>query len=398
MAKRSVLKKGDIIGAAIYDGSSWYHRYKELQPNGAIKYGRKTGFATAEEANESSEKYEQEFENKARRQGLATRLDGTVMFTDFLKYYLEDILKPTCEPTTALVYSYVLYKNVMPIMEKDVEIGLVNKEILDGILDKVAPITKSSANKAREFFYLALKQAEKEKRIPSIPVMKKCPRPATQIQVLNKEQLRVLLKVASESNWYLEILLATFAGLRKGEILGLKFSDFDLENQTVSISRQLSSSVELQEGTCEKKSVEKIEKKPKSDSANRTLYIPNVIVDEVIKRQERVNEDKQIAGDLYNDNGYVCCLENGNARGVASLNTYLTKACNRNGLPHTSVHALRHMYATILLEQGYSLPIVSALLGHSSIHTTFEFYAEVMDNTTEIKTFLNELYAQEEAS
>lgn len=393
-----MLKKGDIVGAAIYDGSSWYHRYKELQPNGAIKYGRKTGFATAEEANESSEKYEQEFENKARRQGLATRLDGTVMFTDFLKYYLEDILKPTCEPTTALVYSYVLYKNIMPIIEKDVEIGLVNKEILDGILDKVAPITKSSANKAREFFYLALKQAEKEKRISSIPVMKKCTRPATQIQVLNKEQLRVLLKVASESNWYLEILLATFAGLRKGEILGLKFSDFDLENQTVSISRQLSSSVELQEGTCEKKSVERIEKKPKSDSANRTLYIPNIIVNEVIKRQERVNRDKQNVGDLYNDNGYICCLENGNPRGVASLNTYLTKVCQRNGLPHTTVHALRHMYATILLEQGYSLPIVSALLGHSSIHTTFEFYAEVMDNTTEIKTYLNELYSQEEAS
>ena len=60
-----------------------------------------------------------------------------MMFTDFLKYYLEDVLKPTCAPATAVVYSYVLYKNVMPIMEKDVEIGLVNKDILDKILEKV---------------------------------------------------------------------------------------------------------------------------------------------------------------------------------------------------------------------------------------------------------------------
>ena len=398
MAKRSVLKKGDRKGAATYNGSSWYHRYKELLSDGTIKYGKKEGFATAEEANESSKQYEQEFEKQARKQGLATKLDGTIMFTDYMKYYLEDILKPVCQPQTAVVYSYVLYRNLMPILTKDIEIGLVDSKYLDDVIKIVAPISKSSASKTREFFYLVLKQAEKEKRISNIPAIKECPRPETKIQVLNKEQLRELLEVASKSNWYLEILLATFVGLRKGEILGLKFSDFDLEDQTVTIARQLSLSTELEEGTFEAKSTEKVEKKPKSDNSSRTLYIPNVIVDEVRKRQDRVNKDKFEAGDKYKDNGYICCLANGEARGVTSLNTFLTKVCNRNGLPHTSVHALRHMYATILLEQGYSLPIVSALLGHSSIHTTFEFYAEVMDSTKEIKTFLNDLYAEEEES
>lgn len=396
MAKRSLLKKGDIVGAAIFDGSSWYHRYKVLLPNGSIKYGRKVGFATSEEANESSKRYEQEYENKARRQGVATRLDGKMMFADFLKYYLEDILKPTCEPATTVVYSYVLYKNVLPIIEKDIEIGLINKDILNEILDKVAPISKLSSNKTREFFYLALKQAQKENRIVSIPQMKKCPRPETQIQVLNKEQLKVLLKAAAKDNWYLEILLAVFAGLRKGEILGLKFQDFDLENQTVTISRQLSLSVEMEDGTYMKKGTEKVEKPPKSDSSNRTIYIPGVIVEEVNKRQIRIDKDKELAGDLYNDNGYICCLSNGTTRGITSLNTYLTKLCKRQGLPHITVHSLRHQYATILLEQGYSLPVISAVLGHSSIHTTFEFYAEIMDETTEIKEFLNELYSSQE--
>lgn len=227
--------------------------------------------------------------------------------------------------------------------------------------------------------------------------MKSCPRPNIQIQILSKEQLKELLKVASQDNWYLEILLATFAGLRKGEILGLKFQDFDLENETVSISRQLSLSVELEDGGCKTKAATKIEKDPKTDKSNRILCIPKVIVQEVEKRKERVEKDKKAVGELYKDNGYICCLEDGSARGITSLNTYLTRVCKRQGLPHISVHSLRHQYATILLEQGYSLPVISAVLGHSSIHTTFEFYAEIMDDTKEIQTFMNETFLPKEA-
>ena len=78
------------------------------------------------------------------------------------------------------------------------------------------------------------------------------------------------------------------------------------------------------------------------------------------------------------------------------MNTELTKLCKRNGLPHATVHSLRHCYATILLEQGYALQMVSAMLGHASINTTFEFYAEIMDESEDIKVYLNELYPVEE--
>ena len=117
MAKSSILKKGDRQGAAIFNGSTWYHRYKILLPSGEIKYGKEQGFNTPEEANESSRKYEEEFENAARKQGLATRLDGKIMFIDYLKYYLEDVLGPRCEPSTKIVYSYVLYRYVIPTVK-----------------------------------------------------------------------------------------------------------------------------------------------------------------------------------------------------------------------------------------------------------------------------------------
>ena len=75
------------------------------------------------------------------------------------------------------------------------------------------------------------------------------------------------------------------------------------------------------------------------------------------------------------------------------MNTALTKLCKRNGLPKVSVHSLRHMFATILIEQGVPLVKISALLGHSSVNTTFEYYCDVMDENENIICFMNEKYS-----
>ena len=68
---------------------------------------------------------------------------------------------------------------------------------------------------------------------------------------------------------------------------------------------------------------------------------------------------------------------------------------SRAGVRQISVHSLRHIYATILLEAGVSLAKVSALLGHSSVHTTFEYYCEVIDERETIKTYLNNTFTVE---
>ena len=76
-----------------------------------------------------------------------------------------------------------------------------------------------------------------------------------------------------------------------------------------------------------------------------------------------------------------------NPHGLSSMNTALTKLCKRNGLSKVSVHSLRHMFTTILIEQGVPLVKISALLGHSSVNTTFEYYCDVMDENENIICF-----------
>ena len=80
-----------------------------------------------------------------------------------------------------------------------------------------------------------------------MPETKPYSRAKPKVRVLGKEKLKVFLEAASKNPWYLEILLGLFCGLRKGEILGLKFQDFDFEKQTVRISRQLVGNLKLKE-------------------------------------------------------------------------------------------------------------------------------------------------------
>ena len=77
------------------------------------------------------------------------------------------------------------------------------------------------------------------------------------------------------------------------------------------------------------------------------------------------------------------------------LNKVLYKICNELSLPSISVHSLRHMCATILIESGVTLAKIAAFLGHTSIHTTFEYYCEVMDEKQKILNFINDNFSEE---
>lgn len=91
----------------------------------------------------------------------------------------------------------------------------------------------------------------------------------------------------------------------------------------------------------------------------------------------------------------MSCQPDGKPRGLSSFNQALTRLCDRNGLPTITVHGLRHMFATILIERGVPLVKISGLLGHRSIHTTYEYYCDVMDEKDKIIAFMNDIFVPE---
>jgi integrase len=372
---------------------SYYHPIKILQEDGTIKYARRGGFQSEEEAMESYRKYDEDFLKANRAYQIKHNKDFGIK--DYLIYWLEEIYSQRIENTTRMLSAYVLYDLILPQITQDMKMRYVNVEYLNALLERVSKICDSAGSKSRELLHLAFKDAVIQGFITRNPVpgTKTYPARKGNVIVLNKENTKLLLKMASESNWYLEILEGLFLGLRKGEIYGLKYSDYDFRNQTVCIQRQLASNPKVEAGTSKVLKYGQILKEPKTANSYRTLRVPAAVLDEVRKRKEQNDFNRIRIGSSYSDNDFLSCQDNGCPHSLSAMNAALSKICNRSGVPHITPHSLRHMFASILIERGVPLTKVSAMLGHASIHTTFEYYVEVLDENEHIIDFLNEKFS-----
>ncbi len=244
------MKRKPQNSAAFFENNPWYHRTKILQDDGSIKYSKKGGFATSEEADKSYRRHEDEFKKAYRAYHLAHQINTEVTLKDYLIYWFEEIFSQRIETTTRMVGAYAVYDLILPNIEYDIKVRFANAEYLDALLERVAKVSASGGNKGREILNMAMKEAVIGGYIKTNPVTGTKPykRQKPKITILSKEKIKVLLKASSENNWYLEILLGLFCGLRKGEILGLKFSDLDMEKRTVTIRRQIASDPLIKKG------------------------------------------------------------------------------------------------------------------------------------------------------
>lgn len=377
---------------------SWYHRIKFFDDSGTVRYSKKGGFSTEAEAEKSYAEYEKKFQaDKKKFMELKQNpINSNISLRSYLECWFEDLYSQRVESTTHMLGAYVLYKLIEPCLGKDVALKNVNSDYIDAILEKSSKITKSAGNKSRELLNMAFKEAVDIGYIRNNPVTgsKKYPRLSDEVTILNKEQIKVLLAAAKGGNWYLEILLALFCGLRRGEILGLHFSDVDFQEGTIHICRQVTSDPEVKRGGY-KSRYRIIEKPPKTENSNRTLKVQVEVLNEIARRKSDVEKLKK-NNTFVGEYDYVSCRPDGQPHSLTAFNNALRKLCSRNALPHIHPHALRHNYATMLLENGVEISRVSALLGHSSVNVTFEYYCEVMDDENKIIEFMNDTFKTSE--
>jgi integrase len=163
-------------------------------------------------------------------------------------------------------------------------------------------------------------------------------------------------------------------GLRRGELLALKWTDVDLETGKLFVQRSLAA-----DGTFNP---------PKRKSSQRTVRVTAGAVDALKKHKASQNEERLRVGSLWEDHTLI--FPNQRGKPMHGGNLYhrdWKNLLSRAGLPHTfTFHSLRHTFATTLLRQNVNPKIVQEALGHATITQTMDTYSHVMPDMQDAVT------------
>ncbi|MDR1688820.1 MAG: site-specific integrase [Clostridiales bacterium] len=214
----------------------------------------------------------------------------------------------------------------------------------------------------------SLHEALKKKLIPFNPVDgATLPRPEKYIgKAYTAEQANELLKVVENDPIKPAVILALFYGLRRSEVLGLRWEDIDFKKNTLLIRNTV---VKL------KTTIE--HEKTKSRASNRTLFIIPETRDYFVNLQRIQNENQLLMGAAYISNNHVCRWDNGEPFKPDYITKHFEIVIKKNGLPKLNFHGLRHTTGSLLLNKGLSAKQIQEYLGHEQISTTLDIYGHL---------------------
>ena len=176
-----------------------------------------------------------------------------------------------------------------------------------------------------------------------------------EMKTLPVEQLQSFLREAKESGVYELYYLELATGLRRGELLGLKWEDIDLERGDLRVRRQIA-----------RINGEVVEAPLKTKNAYRTLPLAEDTVSILLEQKEKVGGSP-----------WVFPSPTGGPISPDSVLHMLHRVLKRAGLPKVRFHDLRHTFATLALQNGVDVKTVSGMLGHFSAGFTLDTYAHV---------------------
>lgn len=190
--------------------------------------------------------------------------------------------------------------------------------------------------------------------------------------VLDENQTAVLLEAARHTRLGIVVLLAVATGLRRGEILALRWQDVDLDRGVAHVRRSLE---QLRGGLNFKQ--------PKTAKSRRTVALPSVAVEGLKHHRLEQKKERLAIGPAYQDQDLICARVHGTPMDPSEVTAGFARLIAGLDLPKIRLHDLRHGHATHLLAQGIHPKVVSERLGHSTIGITLDTYSHVMPGMQE---------------
>jgi integrase len=187
------------------------------------------------------------------------------------------------------------------------------------------------------------------------------------------QEARAFLEMAEGDRLYAAWLLAISTGMRRGEVLGLRWSDIDLEDGRLSVRQTvITVNYEIQFST------------PKTNRGRRSIALDRGTVGALRAHKKAQLEERMAIGPArYSDNDLVFCRVDGNPMHPDLFSQQFDRMVARSGLPRIRLHDLRHTYATISLKAGVHPKVVSERLGHATVAFTLDRYSHAVPGMQE---------------
>ena len=298
----------------------------------------------------------------------AEKLKPDMPFGEWIDFWYKYFSSPKLRPTTQATYENRIYGHIIPSVGKiplskltqndlqqfyaklkrtgrKVNVELKGTGVSDRMVRSCHALCRSSLEKAVEEGLIT--------RNPSIGC-KLPPKKNGEMKVLTQNEIVRLLNQAYDEGYYEMFLLELTTGMRRGEILGLKWRDLNLETGELNIKRQL---------TTKGISV------PKTKSSIRTVLLPPDMLD-LLREMKKTAKYDWI---------FPSPVKEGEPRNPTAITKRFRIMLERAHCKHARFHDLRHTFATMALENGMDVKTLSAMIGHVSSETTLNIYSHVTD-------------------
>lgn len=289
----------------------------------------------------------------------------------FLEQWLIQVHKPTIREGSYVTYSSVLNKHVYPaighiqlqkLTPQQVQVFYTSM-INEGLSAKTVHLIHAVLHKALDH---AIKWGIITHNVCNSVSL---PRKARyEIQPLTSEQCQILLLVAQGHRFEGLLTLAIATGMRRGELLALRWQDVDLELRTLQVRRTVDWLPKL--GF--------VETEPKTTKGIRQIVLPQFVVKALQKQRKYQGDLLAQSGDKWQHHDLVFSNRDGGYIEPKLLWKRFKALLVEAELPDIRFHDLRHSAATLLLTMGIHPKIVQELLGHSQISMTLDTYSHVL--------------------
>ena len=307
-------------------------------------------------------------------------LSADMLFSDYMKAWLE-ITRSSVATTTYTSYSNTVMKKIVPyFQEKKITLGgLQARHIQSYYLHELKTISANTVIKAHANIHKALKYAVKMDLIPNNPA-DKVERPKKNRYIADyyrQDELEQLLEATKDHYLSLLIQMTVFYGLRRSEVLGLKWDAIDFQRNTITIRHIVSNAV------ADGKRILIREDRAKTKSSLRSLPLIADLREKLLERKAQQEENKKICGNCYNQeyDGYVFVDPMGKLYVPDEVSVHFRNLLKQKGLRRIRFHDLRHSCASLLLANGVPMKQIQEWLGHSDMGTTANIYSHLDFNS-----------------